>query len=116
MSRIERFEELRPLLFSIASGMMHEAPEAHQTRDGGGEASPWPTCVAGAEQVARVLAAIVPALARRGVTMQPHRVDEGPGVVFRDRNGDVLGALVLDILEERIRTIRWVTDPDGRAP
>jgi RNA polymerase sigma-70 factor (ECF subfamily) len=160
VSRIERFEELRPLLLSIACRILrggseaeaedmvhgcgvpeiaaalgcseavcrrlvatvcesreirevHEDHEMHETRNRGGEALPWPTCIAGAEQVARVLAAIVPALARLGVSMRPHQVDEGPGVVFRDRNGQVLGALALDVLEEQIRTIRWVTNPDG---
>lgn len=78
----------------------------------GGTAPSWPRRIAGAEHVARVLATIVPALVRVGVTLEPRQVDQRPGAVFRDRNGTVLSALALDILDGRIHTIRWVTDPD----
>ncbi|NNN35357.1 RNA polymerase subunit sigma-24 [Streptomyces sp. S3(2020)] len=80
--------------------------------DGGAAAPSWPRRIAGAEHVARVLATIVPALVRVGVTLEPRQVDHRPGVVFRDRNGTVLSALALDILDGRIHTIRWVRDPD----
>ncbi|MFC8349637.1 sigma factor-like helix-turn-helix DNA-binding protein [Streptomyces sp. NPDC057280] len=78
----------------------------------GGTALSWPRRIAGAEHVARVLATIVPALVRVGVTLEPRQVDQRPGAVFRDRNGTVLSALALDFLDGRIHTIRWVTDPD----
>ncbi len=35
-----------------------------------------------------------------------------PGAIFRDRDGNVLNALALDILEGRIQTIRSVINPD----
>jgi RNA polymerase sigma-70 factor (ECF subfamily) len=79
---------------------------------GGGTAPPWPRRVAGAEHVARVLATIVPALARVGITLEPRQVGHRPGAVFRDRNGTVLSTLTLDILDGRIQTIRWVRDPE----
>jgi RNA polymerase sigma-70 factor, ECF subfamily len=81
--------------------------------DAGGTALTWPGHVVGADHVARVLAAIVPALVRVGVTMRPQDVDSGPGAVFRDRNGTVLGALALDILDGRIQTLRWMPDFKG---
>ncbi|MFE6484900.1 sigma factor-like helix-turn-helix DNA-binding protein [Streptomyces sp. NPDC057757] len=81
--------------------------------DGGGRALPWPRRVVGAERVARMLAAIVPALVRIGVTMEPQQVGSHPGAVFRDRDGTVLSALALDILDGRIQTIRWLTGPHG---
>ncbi|MFF1680032.1 sigma factor-like helix-turn-helix DNA-binding protein [Streptomyces sp. NPDC058256] len=80
--------------------------------DGGGTAPPWPRCIAGADHVARIFAVIVPALVRIGVRMEPRQVNHRPGAVFRDRNGTVLSALALDILDGRIQTIRWVNDPD----
>ncbi|MBE8478428.1 sigma factor-like helix-turn-helix DNA-binding protein [Streptomyces justiciae] len=83
-------------------------PRAH---DGGGKTPPWPQRITGAEQVSRVLAAIMPALVHIGVTMQPQQVGHRPGAVFRDRNGRVLSTLTLDIHDGRIHTIRWVTDP-----
>ncbi|WP_326718135.1 MULTISPECIES: hypothetical protein [unclassified Streptomyces] len=83
--------------------------------DGAGTAPPWPRCIAGADQVARIFAMIVPALVRIGVRMEPRQVNHRPGAVFRDRNGTVLSALALDILDGRIQTIRWVNDPDLSA-
>ncbi|MER7929783.1 sigma factor-like helix-turn-helix DNA-binding protein [Streptomyces sp. NPDC096057] len=78
----------------------------------GGPAARWPERITGADQVARVLDAVVPALLRIGVTMRPADVDGAPGAVFRDRNGTALGALALGILDGRIQTVRWTTAPD----
>ncbi|MFJ3899672.1 sigma factor-like helix-turn-helix DNA-binding protein [Streptomyces sp. NPDC090083] len=77
----------------------------------GGPVPSWPDRIAGADQVARVLAAIVPALLRIGVTMRPQEVDGGPGAVFHDRHGTALGALALGILDGRIQTVRWTAAP-----
>ncbi|MDG9720194.1 sigma factor-like helix-turn-helix DNA-binding protein [Streptomyces sp. DH24] len=77
---------------------------------GGGTVLPWPGYVVGADHVARVLAAIVPALLRIGVTMRPQDVDGGPGAVFRDRDGTILGALAFGIFDGRVHTVRWVID------
>ncbi|MBL1087408.1 RNA polymerase subunit sigma-24 [Streptomyces actinomycinicus] len=79
--------------------------------DGDGAAPPWPDVVVGSGQVARVLAAIVPALLGIGVTMEPQHVHSRPGAVFRDRHGTALSALTLDFLDGRIQTIRWVSLP-----
>ncbi|MFI5687612.1 hypothetical protein [Streptomyces sp. NPDC051636] len=65
----------------------------------GGGTLPRPGCVVGADQVAGVLAAIVPAVLRVGVTVRPQDVDGGSGAVFRDRHGALFGALALDILD-----------------
>ncbi|HET9379988.1 MAG TPA: hypothetical protein VFP69_04065 [Streptomyces sp.] len=73
---------------------------------------PWPERVEGADHVARVLAAIVPALRGAGVTLRPQDVDGGPGVVFHDRDGAALGAMALDVADGRVHTIRWITGPD----
>ncbi|MFF5500188.1 sigma factor-like helix-turn-helix DNA-binding protein [Streptomyces aquilus] len=102
----------------IASAMGCSPAACHQlaaavprANDGDAKAPPWPQHISGAEQVARALAAIVPALVRIGVTMQPQQVGHRPGAVFRDRNGRILSALTLDIHDGRIHTIRWITDP-----
>ncbi|WP_225102117.1 sigma factor-like helix-turn-helix DNA-binding protein [Streptomyces sp. CoH27] len=83
--------------------------------DAGGEARPWPGYIAGADQSARLLAAIVPALLRVGVTMRPADVAAGPGAVFHDHHGTFLGALALDILDGRIQTVRRVPEAAGEA-
>ncbi|WP_329240884.1 RNA polymerase subunit sigma-24 [Streptomyces sp. NBC_01478] len=76
-----------------------------------GGARPWPGLIAGSAPVARVLAAVVPALLAVGVTMEPRPHGSRPGAVFRGTDGTVLGALTLDILDGRIQTVRWGAPP-----
>ncbi|PWI19589.1 RNA polymerase subunit sigma-24 [Streptomyces sp. Act143] len=83
--------------------------------DGGREPLPWPTCVAGAGNVARMLAAIVPPLARVGITMDESLVGDRAGWVFRDRDGAVLHALVLDVQDGRAQRLHLVVHPGGHA-
>jgi RNA polymerase sigma-70 factor (ECF subfamily) len=88
------------------------AADVHMVGDGGGKAPQWPKGVLGAENVARVLAAIVGPLIQIGVIVQPHSVNGQPGAIFRDRDGKVLNTWTLDILDGRIQTIRSVINPD----
>jgi RNA polymerase sigma-70 factor (ECF subfamily) len=80
--------------------------------DGGGKAPQWARAIAGAENVARVLAAIVPAFARIGGVVEAHEVNGQPGAIFRDRDNKVLNTWTLDVLDGRIQTIRSVINPD----
>ncbi len=80
--------------------------------DGGGKAPQLARAIVGARNVARVLASIFPWLVRIGVTVQPREMNGQPGAILRDRDGKVLYALMLDILDGRIQTIRSVSNPD----
>jgi RNA polymerase sigma-70 factor, ECF subfamily len=80
--------------------------------DGGGKAPQLARAVTGTRNVARVLASIFPWLVRIGVTAQAREVNGQPGAIFRDRDGKVLYALTLDILDGQIQTIRSVSNPD----
>ena len=80
--------------------------------DGGGKAPPFARAIAGAGNVARVLASNFPWLVRIEVTLEPHEVNGQPGAIFRDRDGKVLITLALDVLDGRIQTIRSVINPD----
>jgi RNA polymerase sigma-70 factor (ECF subfamily) len=51
-------------------------------------------------------------LAGIGGVLEPHEVNGQPGAIFRDRDGKVLGTLMLDMLDGRIQTIRSVVNPD----
>jgi len=62
--------------------------------------------------VARVLGTVFPWLIRIDVSFEPHEVNGQPGALFRDRDGKVLHALALDVLDGRIQTIRAVINPD----
>jgi RNA polymerase sigma-70 factor, ECF subfamily len=88
------------------------AADVQMIGDGGGKAPQWPKGIIGAENVARVLAAIALPFVRIGGVMQPHHVNGQPGAIFRDRDDKVFSTLVLDILDGRIQTIRSVINPD----
>ena len=44
--------------------------------------------------------------------MEPHQVNGQPGAIIRDRDGNVLNTLALDVLDGQIQTIRTVINPD----
>ncbi|MEU6679799.1 RNA polymerase sigma-70 factor [Streptomyces sp. NPDC046925] len=80
--------------------------------DGGGKAPQLAKAVAGAENVARLLATVYPLMARVDITFEPHEVNGQPGALFRDRDGKVLHIFALDVLDGQIQTIRAVINPD----
>jgi len=88
------------------------AADVHIVGDGGGKAPQWGPQIIGAENVARVLAALVPPFVRIGGVVEPHQVNGQPGAIVRDRDGKVLNTLALDILDGQIQTIRTVINPD----
>jgi RNA polymerase sigma-70 factor (ECF subfamily) len=88
----------------------HIATAVSRTTGTDGRLPSWPPHIAGADHVARALAAIVPALTGVGITMEPHQAGHCQGAVFRDHAGQPLGALDLDVLDGRISRIRWVKE------
>jgi RNA polymerase sigma-70 factor (ECF subfamily) len=91
------------------------AADAQMVGDGGGKAPQLARAVSGAGNTARLLASVVPALVRVEVTLEPREINGQPGAIFRDRDGRVLTAWTLDVLDGRIQTIRSVTNPDKLA-
>jgi RNA polymerase sigma-70 factor, ECF subfamily len=88
------------------------AADVQLVGDAGGKAPALARSVIGVDNVARVLVATFPLLARIDVQVEPREVNHQPGAVFRDRNGSVAGALTLDLLGGRIQMIRSVVNPD----
>ncbi|MGI8334379.1 RNA polymerase sigma-70 factor [Actinomadura scrupuli] len=88
------------------------AADVQMVGDGGGKAPQLATQFIGVENVARVLAALVPTFVRIGGLVEPHEVNGQPGAILRDRDGKVVNALVLDILDGQIHTIRTIANPD----
>jgi RNA polymerase sigma-70 factor (ECF subfamily) len=43
---------------------------------------------------------------------ETHEVNGQPGAIVRDRDGRVLQAMILDVLDGQIQTIRSVSNPD----
>ncbi len=88
------------------------AADVQMVGDSGGKAPQWGKGIVGADNVARLLAAIVSPSARIGVVVEPREVNGQPGAIFRDRDGKVVNTWALDILDGRIQTIRTVINPD----
>jgi predicted RNA polymerase sigma factor len=88
------------------------AADVSMVGDGGGKAPQLARAVVGAENVARLLAAVFPKMAWIDVTFELHELNGQPGAIFRDRDGKVLHTLALDVLDGQIQTIRSVINPD----
>jgi RNA polymerase sigma-70 factor, ECF subfamily len=83
--------------------------------DGGGKAPQWAKGVIGADNVARVLIAMVQPFAAIGVAVERRTVNGEPGAVFRDRDGNVLGTWTLEILDGQVQMIWTMLNPDKLA-
>jgi RNA polymerase sigma-70 factor, ECF subfamily len=88
------------------------AADVQMVGDGGGKAPALPRSVIGADNVARVLAPIFPALAKIDAKVEQRDVNGQPGAIVRDRDGNVAGTMTLDVLDGQIQTIRAVANPD----
>jgi RNA polymerase sigma-70 factor, ECF subfamily len=87
------------------------AADVQVAGDAGGKGPLWRQ-ITGAENVARLLAALVPAFARTGGAVERHELNGQPGAIFRDRDGKVINTMALDILDGQIQAIRSVINPD----
>jgi RNA polymerase sigma-70 factor (ECF subfamily) len=88
------------------------AADVRLVGDSGGKAPALARSVVGAEKVARVLAANFPLLSRIEARLETHALNGQPGAILRDRDGKVVGAMALDVLDGRIQTIRNLVNPD----
>ncbi|MGW3097665.1 RNA polymerase sigma-70 factor [Streptomyces sp. NPDC001102] len=88
------------------------AADVHMAGDGGGKAPQLAGTVVGAEHVARVLAEFAPQIRGVGVVLEPREVNGAPGALLRDRDGRVVSAMMLDVVDGRVRAIRSVINPD----
>ncbi|MER7183447.1 RNA polymerase sigma-70 factor [Streptomyces hyaluromycini] len=88
------------------------AADVSLVSDAGGKAPQLARAVLGAQNVARLLGAVIPLLFRIDVTCEQHEVNGQPGAIFRDRHGKVLQTFSLDILDGRVQAIRLVLNPD----
>ena len=88
------------------------AADVQLTGDSGGNAPRLARPIAGADRVARVLAAVFPRLLAVDVRLEPHELNGQPGAIFRDRDGRALATMALDVLDGQIQAIRSVVNPD----
>ncbi|MET7301680.1 RNA polymerase sigma-70 factor [Embleya sp. NPDC005575] len=88
------------------------AADVQLVGDGGGRAPQLARTVLGAANVARLLGTVFPWLLRVDVTLEPREVNGQPGAILRDRDGRILQALLIEVLDGRIQAIRGVSNPD----
>ncbi len=114
-------EELAARFFdALRDGDVNElrdllAADVQMVGDGGGKAAAFTRSVIGADNVARLLASVSPALVRVDARVEACEVNGQPGAILRDRDGKVVGTLTLDVLGGQIQTIRSVVNPDKLA-
>ncbi|KOV60586.1 RNA polymerase sigma-70 factor [Streptomyces sp. MMG1121] len=88
------------------------AADVSMTADSGGKAPQWDRGVFGAGNVAQVLTSVVLPFTRIAGVVEPCQVNGQPGAILRDRDGNVINTWTLEILDDRIQTIRAVSNPD----
>ena len=115
----EQREELAQRFFAAAeqgdlAGL--EALLAHDvelTADGGGKVPALARTVRGRSRVARRLINYWARLAAvPGVSLRPANVNSGPGVLYVDPQGRLIGVVALDIAGGQVRGIRSIVNPD----
>ncbi|SDL09445.1 RNA polymerase sigma-70 factor, ECF subfamily [Streptomyces indicus] len=80
--------------------------------DGGGKAPQLARHVQGADKVARLMAGAFPPVFSIGTIVDAREINGQPGALFRDREGNVAVAVLLDIVDGEIAAIRSVINPD----
>ncbi|MBC9716625.1 RNA polymerase sigma-70 factor [Streptomyces sp. TRM66268-LWL] len=88
------------------------AADVQLVGDGGGKAPQLARFVRGIDKVARLIAGAFPPIFSIGTIVDAQEINGQPGALFRDRDGKVAVAVVLDIVDGRITAIRSVINPD----
>jgi RNA polymerase sigma-70 factor (ECF subfamily) len=88
------------------------AADVQLVGDGGGKGPAFAKGVIGVDKVAQVLASNFPLLGRIEAAVEPRELNGQPGAILRDRDGNVIGTMTLDVLGGRIQAIRSVVNPD----
>ena len=116
-SETERDELLRGFLAAADRGdvgglieLLAEDVTVHG--DGGGKVPQWSAPIAGADKVARMFASMGGQLQRIGATLEAHRINGQPGVIFRGPHGGVMAVMSFEIADGRIATVRSIVNPD----
>ncbi len=118
-SRKRREELARRFFEAVSEGDTDEliallAADVVAYGDGGGKAPALPRPVYGVERVARLLIASTRFGAERmGLRgMRPATINGQPGALFFDVEGRPLGAITLDIADDKVQTVRAISNPE----
>jgi RNA polymerase sigma-70 factor (ECF subfamily) len=114
-------EESQALVLSFLAAARHGeigrlvdllAADAVFCGDGGGKATAVAEPLHGRDQIAGFLLAIFERNSRLGLTYEPVRVNGRPGIISRDRRGNLVNVLSIDVADGAIQTLRSVVNPD----
>jgi RNA polymerase sigma-70 factor (TIGR02957 family) len=83
--------------------------------DGGGKARAIARPVFGREKVARLMLGFSRIARREGITLTFTDVNEQPGALVRDADGNLIGVFSLDIADGRIQAMRSIVNPEKIA-
>jgi RNA polymerase sigma-70 factor (TIGR02957 family) len=115
----EQREELASRFFAAAEdgdlGGLEEllAQDVVLHGDGGGKAPAVKRAVHGRAKVARALTAgLRAATTRFGVVLRREEVNGQPGALLLDREGGLLGVMILDVAEDQIQGVSAIVNPD----
>jgi RNA polymerase sigma-70 factor, ECF subfamily len=116
-SEAERDELLRGFLAAAEGGDVDAliellAEDVIVHGDGGGKVPQWASAIEGPDRVARMFAGLGVQMRRLGATMERHRVNGQPGVVFRGPHGGVFSVMSFEVVDGRVATIRSIVNPD----
>jgi RNA polymerase sigma-70 factor (ECF subfamily) len=114
----ERREELAGRFLDAARGgdigelVALLAADATFVGDGGGKATALPEPLHGGERIARLIAGFARAGARAGIQTHRAEVNGQPGLVMRDPDGRVVGAMSLQIADGVVQAVHSVVNPE----
>lgn len=116
-SAAERDEIARRFFAAVEDGEMAAleallATDATLHGDGGGKVPALARAVAGPRRVARTLLAWRRMLTHMDGTLRPAQVNGQPGALLLDDQAGLLGVWGLDIIGERVQTIRSIVNPN----
>jgi RNA polymerase sigma-70 factor (ECF subfamily) len=80
--------------------------------DGGGKVPQWSAPITGVDKVARLFAQLGRQMLATGATVEPHRINGQPGVIFRGPSGGIFSVMSFEVADGRVATIRSVVNPD----
>jgi RNA polymerase sigma-70 factor (ECF subfamily) len=88
------------------------AADAVLCGDGGGKATAIRQPLYGRDRVATFVLALFEQAKQLGVTVDPVRVNGGPGLITHDPQGKIVSVLCLEVLDGVIQRVRGIVNPD----
>jgi len=80
--------------------------------DGGGKVPAWTRPITGVDHVGRLLIGLGRQVREYGARIEMHEVNGQPGATILDAEGDLVSVLSLEIVDDKVRRVRGVINPD----